>query len=250
MQELLAAGEGEARFDVLTMFRVPVDTIIPADRPVSRVKLELTGIDPKEYQLDGPGQRVKPGSPLVLEISTPAIPGAPVPLPVQGQDEFLRPSVSMQCDDPRIKAKAVEALGSEADAVAAARKLVSWVFTVVDKEATASFPTALDVLDHMKGDCNEHAVFYAALARAAGIPARIAVGLVHMNGAFYYHAWNEVYLGEWIPVDATFGEFPASALHLKLAEGELSKQAEILGIVGTIGIRVLEWQAAPAAGSN
>ena len=102
-------------------------------------------------------------------------------------------------------------------------------------------PECLDVIKTMKGDCNEHAVLFAALARAAGIPTKTAVGLLYMNRAFYYHAWNEVYLGKWIPVDATFGECPASALHLKLAEGELSEQAEILGLVGTIGIKVKEF---------
>ena len=30
----------------------------------------------------------------------------------------------------------------------------------------------------------------------SGIPARIAVGLVYIHGAFYYHAWPEVYLDE------------------------------------------------------
>jgi hypothetical protein len=67
-----------------------------------------------------------------------------------------------------------------------------------------------------------------------------------MNRAFYYHAWNEVFLGKWIPADATFGEFPASALHLKLAEGDLSQQAEILGLVGSIKIEVKEFGLAPA----
>jgi len=177
---------------------------------------------------------------------TPDLPAEPVPLPIAAESDFLKPSVTIQCDAPEIKAKLNEAIGTEKDGVAAARKLVSWVFTVVEKQPTASFPSALDVLKTMKGDCNEHAVLFAAMARAAGIPTRTAVGLLYMNRAFYYHAWNEVYLGKWIPVDATFGEFPAGALHLKLAQGELSEQAEILGLVGAIGIKVREFGLAPA----
>ncbi len=239
---ILADESGEARVDVLTMFRVPADTNIVEPGSVSRLKVAVTGIDPKEYDLIGPGQKLVSESPLVVEVSTVAAPDSPVSLPVSGQPEFLKPSVSMSCDDGAIRAKAAEVVGQEADGVAAARKLVSWVFTVVEKQATASFPTALDVLKTMKGDCNEHAVLLGALARAAGIPARIAVGLVYMDGAFYYHAWNEVWLGRWVPVDATFGEFPASAVRLRLAEGELSKQAEILGVVGNVGIKVLEFE--------
>jgi hypothetical protein len=244
-QVLKAEPAGE-KFDVLTMFRVPVDTEIPDGATVNRLKLEVTGIDPKEHDLNGPGQQVLSTSPLVVEIKTPELPTEPVPLPIAAESEFLKPSVTIQCDAPEIKVKVKEAIGDEKDAVAATRKLVSWVFTVVEKQATASYPNALDVLKTLKGDCNEHAVLFAALARAAGIPTRVAVGLLYMNRAFYYHAWNEVYLGRWIPVDATFGECPASALHLKLAQGELSEQAEILGLVGNIGIKVKEFGLAPA----
>ena len=244
-QVLKAEPEG-SRFDVLTMFRVPVDTSIPEGAKANHLKLEITGVDAKEYELTGPGQQVLSTSPLVVDIKTPDVPTEPVALPIAAENEYLKPSVSIQCDAPEVKAKLHEAIGEEKDAVAATRKLTSWVFTVVEKEATASFPNALDVLKTMKGDCNEHAVLFAALARAAGIPTKIAVGLLYMNQAFYYHAWNEVYLGKWVPVDATFGEFPASALHLKLAQGELSEQAEILGMVGTIGIKVKEFSVAPA----
>ncbi len=244
-QVLKAEPEGE-KFDVLTVFRVPVDTVIPEGAMVNRLKLEITGIDPKEHDLDGPGQQVLSTDPLVVEIKTPEVPTEPVALPIAAESEYLMPTVSIQCDAPEVKARLNEAIGDEKDGVAATRKLVSWVFTVVEKQPTASFPNALDVLKTMKGDCNEHAVLFAALARAAGIPTRIAVGLLYMNQAFYYHAWNEVYLGKWIPVDATFGEFPASALHLKLAQGELTQQAEILGLVGVIGIKVKEFGLAPA----
>jgi hypothetical protein len=244
-QVLKAEPEGR-KFDVLMMFRVPVEADIPDGAKVNRLKLEITGVNPKDYDLAGPGQQVLTASPLVVEIKTPDVPTEPLALPITAEAEYLKPSVSIQCDAPEIKAKASEAIGSEKDAVVAARKLVSWVFTVMEKQATASFPSALDVLKTLKGDCNEHAVLFAALARSVGIPARTAVGLIYMNRAFYYHAWNEVYLGTWIPVDATFGEFPASALHLKLAEGEISQQAEILGLVGTIGIKVKEFGLAAA----
>ncbi|MBM3330692.1 hypothetical protein FJY68_02430 [candidate division WOR-3 bacterium] len=244
-QVLKAEPEGQ-KLDVLTMFRVPVDTSIPDGAKVSSLKLEIEGIDPKQYALSGPGQQVLSTNPLLVQINTPELPTEPVALPIAAESEYLQPSVTIQSDAPEVKAKLKEAIGDEKDGVAAARKLVSWVFTVVEKQPTASFPNALDVLKTMKGDCNEHAVLFAALARAAGIPTQTAVGLLYMNGAFYYHAWNEVYVGKWIPVDATFGEFPASALHLKLAQGELSEQAEILGLVGAIGIKVREFGAAPA----
>lgn len=233
--------------DVLMMFRVPVDTSIPESEgmQVKRLRLEIDGIDPNVYDLSGPGQQVTGQGPLTVEITTVEPPAGPVKLPVAGAEEFLKPGTSIESDAPEVRAKTSEALGPETDAVAAARKLVSWVYARMEKEPTASFPSAVEVARTLKGDCNEHAVLLAAMARAAGIPAKVEVGLIYMNRAFYYHAWNELYLGKWVPVDATFGEFPASALHLRLAEGDLSQQAEILGLVGGIKIKVREFDAVP-----
>jgi transglutaminase-like putative cysteine protease len=102
------------------------------------------------------------------------------------------------------------------------------------------------------GDCNEHTALYVALARAAGLPARIAVGLVQMRGAFYYHAWAEVYLEEsggglWLPVDPTLNEFPADATHIRLSRGGLEKQAAILGFVGQARMSIEALELDPAA---
>ena len=75
------------------------------------------------------------------------------------------------------------------------------------------------------------------MARAAGLPARIAVGLVYLRGAFYYHAWPEVYLAEspqrglWLPVDPTLNQFPADATHIRLVRGGLDRQATILPLI-------------------
>jgi transglutaminase-like putative cysteine protease len=89
------------------------------------------------------------------------------------------------------------------------------------------------------------------MARAIGIPARMAVGLVAVRGAFYYHAWPEVYLadrtsrGMWLPVDPTLNEFPADATHLRLARGGLDKQAAILPLIGRLQIEILDLETAP-----
>jgi transglutaminase-like putative cysteine protease len=72
-------------------------------------------------------------------------------------------------------------------------------------------PVAAEVLRRMSGDCNEHTALYVALARAAGIPSRVALGLVYEDGFFCYHAWPEIYAGRWIAVDPTLGQFPADA---------------------------------------
>jgi transglutaminase-like putative cysteine protease len=93
------------------------------------------------------------------------------------------------------------------------------------------------------------------MARAAGIPARIAVGLAFVNDAFYYHAWPEVYLddgrgGYWLPVDPTFNQFPADTTHVRLLRGGLDQQAAILPLIGRLKLTVLDVAFTPDAGSR
>jgi hypothetical protein len=73
-----------------------------------------------------------------------------------------------------------------------------------------------------------------------------------MRGAFYYHAWPEVYVRErggglWLPVDPTFNQFPADATHVRLARGGLERQAAILPLVGKLRMTVLELEQVPGA---
>jgi hypothetical protein len=130
---------------------------------------------------------------------------------------------------------------------------VRHVNALIEKRPTVSLPSAREVLRTRVGDCNEHTALFVALARAAGIPARIAVGLVYLRGAFYYHAWSEVWLpakaglGRWIPVDPTLNQFPADLTHLRLARGGLDKQATILTVMGQIKLGILEVKLKPGA---
>ena len=79
----------------------------------------------------------------------------------------------------------------------------------------------------------------AALARAAGIPARIETGLVYLNGRFYYHAWNVLYLGRWITVDAVYNQLPADATHIRMATG-IQHQVDLLHTFNRLKITVLQ----------
>ncbi|TFG36514.1 MAG: transglutaminase domain-containing protein, partial [Desulfobacterales bacterium] len=87
------------------------------------------------------------------------------------------------------------------------------------------------------GDCNEHAVLFAALARSAGIPARIAAGVTFHEGAFYYHAWNEVCVdGQWLSLDTTRDQLPADLSHIRFVIGETKEQVKIGALLGNLKI--------------
>ena len=72
---------------------------------------------------------------------------------------------------------------------------MAWIEKNIKKRPVLSLPDALSTLENRMGDCNEHAVLFAAMARAVYIPAKIEAGVVYLNGRFYYHAWNLVNLG-------------------------------------------------------
>ncbi|MBW1863060.1 MAG: transglutaminase domain-containing protein, partial [Deltaproteobacteria bacterium] len=59
---------------------------------------------------------------------------------------------------------------------------------------------------------------------------------------FFYHAWTEAYLGEWISMDATLNQMPVDATHIKLVQGNLDKQVGIAGLIGTLTLKVLEYR--------
>jgi transglutaminase-like putative cysteine protease len=154
-------------------------------------------------------------------------------------DAELESTPLIQSDDPRIVETARRIADGATDPVVVAQRLNDWVYRALDKDVTLSVPSALQVLDARSGDCNEHTVLYVALARALGLPTRTAVGLVHINDSFYYHAWPEVWLGEWVAVDPTLGQFPADASHLRFLVGGLARQVELIRLIGRLQLEVI-----------
>lgn len=165
------------------------------------------------------------------------------PLPFAPTDTALRVALAaeplVQSDDPRIRAQARLIAGRERRAGAIAERLTHWVYDNLEKKITISVPSAVQVLEARRGDCNEHTVLYVALARALGLPARTAAGVVYLRGHFYYHAWPEVWLGQWVAVDPTFNQFPADASHLRFVIGGLARQVELVRLIGRLQLTVI-----------
>jgi transglutaminase-like putative cysteine protease len=90
-----------------------------------------------------------------------------------------------------------------------------------------------------RGDCGDQVALLVGLARAAGIPARPVAGLLYAGGRFYYHAWAELYIGEWVTADPVTGEFPAGAARIGLAIGGLARHAELAPLAGPLVLEVL-----------
>ena len=152
----------------------------------------------------------------------------------------LRAEPFVESTHPEIVALAQRIARGMRDPRIVAQRINEWVHDSIRKEITIGIPSALHVYHTRRGDCNEHAQLYVAIARAAGIPARVASGLAYVDGKFYYHAWPEVMLRGWVAVDPTFGQFPADASHIRFVIGGLGRQAELLRLVGGLNIDVIE----------
>lgn len=154
---------------------------------------------------------------LSIQVPTVAAEDCPT-LPIQDvEGEFLGASAYIQTDAPAIRAKTEEILDGEVNSWRAAEKLCEWVHTAITtKKMSGGFGSSLTALESLSGDCTEHTVLFIALARAAGIPARICSGIAFAKDAFYYHFWPEVYVGKWVQMDPTFGQTIADANHIQL----------------------------------
>jgi hypothetical protein len=234
----LAAGYGALIEGTAISSNVNLGAVVQAPR----LEVRLAGVELAGFDLDG-GRQVLRGDTLVISREPAAAIGAGTyALPYRGgavPPETLAPAPLVQSADPRIIAAARQAVGGATDAATVAARLNDWVYRNVRKELALSVPSALQVLEGMSGDCNEHTVLYVAMARALGLPARTAVGLVHIRGTFYYHAWPEVWLGEWVAVDPTLGQNPADASHLRFLVGGLARQVELIRLIGRLRLEVL-----------
>jgi len=208
------------------------------------VRFLLSGVDLDGFDLDGGRQELRGDTLIVRRENLDGIdPDWVLPYPNMDLADALQPEPLIQSSHPDIIEKAEDFANPRRfrrqDPLDAALDLNAGVYGMLDKRITFSVPSALQVLETEQGDCNEHTVLYVAMARALGLPARTAVGLVYTNGAFFYHAWPEVWLDGWVAMDPTFGQAPADAAHIRFVIGGLAQQVEIIRLIGNLNIEVL-----------
>ena len=220
---------------------VPVTVPIPNARAVKFLKVRINNLPFDDFDLTEGRQTLNQD---ILEIRQEGRESwKSFSIPYQNNDlkPYLQSTPFIQSTDKRIIIQARKIAGDNGDAETTARKLLQWVFKNLTKKSTFSVPNALEVLDLKYGDCNEHTALFTALSRSVGIPTRVCVGIVYLNDKFYYHAWPEIFLGQWVAVDPTFNQFPADATHIRLVVGDLSDQIKILNVVNNITLDVMDY---------
>lgn len=243
---------GEVDLAVGTLIPVsPIPNPWETRRVVYRVSIAAE--DPRKLLSECATQHIKSLDPQTAEVEVLALtpPPSKAGLPAAGK-EFLEPNLFLQSDDEIVRKHAAAAAGQETDPWKVAQRIERWVYeNLKRKNFSTLLASAGEVARTLEGDCTEHAVLLSAMARARGIPARVAIGLVYTKQppSFGGHMWSEVYInGAWIPLDATLGKGHVAAERIKFTASSLAEATpgvipEFLPMVATIGnmqIKVLK----------
>jgi len=138
---------------------------------------------------------------------------------VDGYDESSEEFRLYTRDEPEIETGYFKEIvkgiiGDEKSPVEVCRRIYNFVIDYMTY-GVAQPSGAKNVYLAKKGDCGGYSSLFVALARAAGIPARVVVGGWSSSATSQYsnwHVWAEFYLQNigWIPVDPSYGATSAT----------------------------------------
>jgi transglutaminase-like putative cysteine protease len=257
----LAASEGRGA-EILVRSFAPAKTPIRGAMESTRLRLRVRALEGTMPDLPAEGaQRVKRIAPNELEVDVVADRGSPVeagatdvrylastPL-IDGDTEAVAELVAKALADrqglsPREKAEELR------------RFVFRWVR---EKNLASAFASASETAISKAGDCSEHAVLLAAMLRKAGIPARLASGLVYADrfagerDVWGWHVWTQAEVPvagggdarEWIDLDATL-PVRYHAAHLLTGVSDLAGGAsdpmwtQALRLIGNVSIETID----------
>jgi len=230
-KELAMAENEEVDIDAVAL--VKVDKDIRRARRLEQLKVTLEplqdGMKLPDLPNDAFQKMERDGAVVKLSIlRAHPDPAKSYPLPCKDKKlaALMKPTVWLETTDPKIIELTKDALFGEKDALKAARNLERFVREyITHKNMASSMATAAEVAETKSGDCTEHAMLLAALARAAGLPSRAVTGLVYTEpgkkSGFQFHMWTEIYVGEWMPFDAAMHGHDAT--HITIVRSNLDK---------------------------
>lgn len=242
-------------------------TAVQADKPIANPRslkhLDVTvaGVPNKRYVLSDARQKAaeetsqagERGLRVNMQINAAnPRPASAASLPVTGGDfaPYLNKTAYLDTEEADIRRTAKQVRGQETNLYRVALKLRNWVHAQMTPDLSIGVPrTATDIFHRPRGVCRDYATLYTALARAAGVPTRLCSGIVYAegkdgeSGRFFYHAWAESWVGQWIAVDPTLYDptHPldyVDATHIKFAQGDVIGMFDVVGVIGKLRVIV------------
>ncbi|HEU4711675.1 MAG TPA: transglutaminase domain-containing protein [Pyrinomonadaceae bacterium] len=154
---------------------------------------------------------------------------------------FLKATGEFAANDKAVIDQAKAIAGDDRDAWSVARKLADWTHNNLVWKSVARAGAA-ETLATREADCSEFSQLFVAMARSLGLPARLVSGLAYSGNSFGGHAWVEVWAGDWVELDPTWGTDFVDATHIRNNDSALVTAAAL----NMIDLEVLETRRAVA----
>lgn len=150
----------------------------------------------------------------------------------------------LQSDDPALKQAALRQVNGAKSDLERMQRLQAFVSKHINQtNLSTGYASAKEAFENRTGDCTEFALLLAAMARAVGIPSRVAAGLAYspnylgQSDRFIPHAWTQAYVqGRWQSFDAALGQFDAGHITLSVTDGSLSASFSGAALLGNVQI--------------
>jgi len=163
-------------------------------------------------------------------------------------DLYREPSAWVQSDSVMLQDLAKRAIGTGKTDMARMQNAEDFVREYIfGKTLSVGYASALEVATTRQGDCTEHALLLTAIARASGIPSRVATGLAYVprfgdrEQVFVPHAWTEAYVdGRWQGFDAALSGFDAGHIALAVGDGDPVRYFAGVALLGRLRVDSIE----------
>ncbi|NNG00510.1 MAG: transglutaminase domain-containing protein [Desulfobacteraceae bacterium] len=233
----------KASEDLTQIASIAVDPITQPVNSLSRLVVKIDGVELDEQSVTNERQSLQ-GDIITIDLEMlSAIRSIPV-----AENSFapemkvwLESTPFIQSNHPLLQEVVRQTTDADDTPLGKVEKLMQWIKDNIEKKPVLSLPDAISTLKNRQGDCNEHAMLMAAMARAANIPARVETGIVYMKGRFYYHAWNMVYVGDWLAVDTALDQIPADVTHVRLSSGNEDGHLDLLRMIGNVKLKIIDY---------
>jgi hypothetical protein len=224
---LSASGEGGSP-DLANLTSIAPSPAITTPDRLTQLKIRLKSEKLPNVVSDGQQIAKKVGDAWEIDIRPKQLAGeksVSIEQARQARPDWVKPSHLIPCNTQEFKKLARSIIGKKTDVRSSALAIRQWVNGRMGFNAGIGvLRDAAEILKTSEGVCRDYAILTATICRAAGIPTRLASGLVNFDGNFYYHAWVEVYTGfDWVPMDSVPSDPKFTATHVKLSQGNVDK---------------------------
>jgi hypothetical protein len=240
--------------EALNRSLVTANIRLPQERLIEKIKLKIITKHPEagwpDFTADNQTVLEKTRDYVVLEVRRPVprVEGLRPPAMTNELRPYLDPNALLQSDDAGVRQIESSVVHDSDTAWLAAQALQRWTADNMHFDLGIAIVPASEVAKNRGGTCFGYSMLLGSLARAAGIPSRVRIGLVYAGGIWGGHAWPEVLIGDqWIPIDgALYAPAPADAARFSvftssLEDGTVGTLGGLAQVLGNVDIKILEY---------